>query len=266
MRLREARAGCRPRPSPIAHPAMQPAFEPPQPWITRRCRISLMVLRETAALPQHCWWYLPACTCGPDCLRPAWCRLASARGARPPPSSALRFHLIWRKVPQTGAWICLPGAATAQPPSHAGSHTATSRPAAILNSLFMLLQVLKLAEQMTASPPKSEADVKPLEQLISEAFQEIDKAVVKGIMHRNTAARKKARCSRHKKAVSDSISKSVYNSGLDRRGSAWGCTSPVHAQVWEASMVARAPPLCGACRSVSFMHGAKHRFVTLCRS
>ena len=43
--------------------------------------------------------------------------------------------------------------------------------------------------------------MKGLETLISEAFCEIDKAVVKGILHKNNAARKKARCSRYKKKV-----------------------------------------------------------------
>lgn len=48
---------------------------------------------------------------------------------------------------------------------------------------------------------KSDADVKGLETLISEAFAEIDKAVGKGILHANNGARKKARCSRRKKKV-----------------------------------------------------------------
>ncbi len=63
------------------------------------------------------------------------------------------------------------------------------------------LQVLKAAEALIATPPKSEDEVKGLEQLIAMAYTEIDKAVVKGIMHENTAARKKARCARWKKQV-----------------------------------------------------------------
>jgi small subunit ribosomal protein S20 len=63
------------------------------------------------------------------------------------------------------------------------------------------LQVIKLAEQLTAAPVKSEEEVKSLETLMAEAFSEIDKAVSKGILHKNTAARKKARCSRYKKQV-----------------------------------------------------------------
>jgi small subunit ribosomal protein S20 len=61
---------------------------------------------------------------------------------------------------------------------------------------------MKLAESMMASSDaKSEEQVKSLEKLVAEAYQEIDKAVVKGIIHENTAARKKARCARYKKAA-----------------------------------------------------------------
>ena len=63
-------------------------------------------------------------------------------------------------------------------------------------------QVIKLAESLTSTTnAKTEADVKGLETLISEAFCQIDKAVTKGILHKNNAARKKARCSRYKKKV-----------------------------------------------------------------
>lgn len=62
-------------------------------------------------------------------------------------------------------------------------------------------QVVKLAETLVAAPSKTEEEVKNLEKLISEAYTEIDKAVVKGILHENTAARKKARCARWKKTV-----------------------------------------------------------------
>ncbi|PNW74546.1 hypothetical protein CHLRE_12g494750v5 [Chlamydomonas reinhardtii] len=62
-------------------------------------------------------------------------------------------------------------------------------------------KVVKLAETLVAAPSKTEEEVKNLEKLISEAYTEIDKAVVKGILHENTAARKKARCARWKKTV-----------------------------------------------------------------
>jgi hypothetical protein len=62
-------------------------------------------------------------------------------------------------------------------------------------------QVIKVATPLMSSPPGSEEDIKPLEKLISEAYQEIDKAVVKGILHKNNAARKKARVARYKRMV-----------------------------------------------------------------
>ena len=40
---------------------------------------------------------------------------------------------------------------------------------------------------------ESEADVAPLETLISEATKALDKAVSKGVLHKNTAARRKSR-------------------------------------------------------------------------
>lgn len=40
---------------------------------------------------------------------------------------------------------------------------------------------------------KDEAALQPVERLISEAYKDIDKAVSKGIIHKNTAARRKSR-------------------------------------------------------------------------
>ncbi len=40
---------------------------------------------------------------------------------------------------------------------------------------------------------ESEDELKPVEKMMSEAYQEIDKAVVKGIIKQNTAARRKSR-------------------------------------------------------------------------
>lgn len=40
-----------------------------------------------------------------------------------------------------------------------------------------------------------------MERLISEAYCEIDKAVTKGVLHKNNAARKKSRCARYKRKV-----------------------------------------------------------------
>jgi small subunit ribosomal protein S20 len=61
--------------------------------------------------------------------------------------------------------------------------------------------------------PASEADVKPLETLISEASSEIDRAVTKGIMHKNTAARRKSRLGRTKRRLL--ISAGLYTPAED---------------------------------------------------
>ncbi len=71
----------------------------------------------------------------------------------------------------------------------------------VIACAHVLLQVLKAAAALMAQPPASESDVQPLEKLIAEAYQEIDKAVVKGVLHQNTAARKKSRVARHKRMV-----------------------------------------------------------------
>jgi small subunit ribosomal protein S20 len=63
-----------------------------------------------------------------------------------------------------------------------------------------LAQVIKMAEQLKASSA-SEETVKQLEGLINEAYKEIDKAVQKGVLHKNNAARKKSRCARYKRQV-----------------------------------------------------------------
>lgn len=49
--------------------------------------------------------------------------------------------------------------------------------------------------------PAAEADLAPVEALISEAYQEIDKAVQKGVLHSNTGARRKARLAAAKRAA-----------------------------------------------------------------
>lgn len=46
--------------------------------------------------------------------------------------------------------------------------------------------------------PKSTDDLGNVEQLMSEAYQEIDKAVVKGVLHRNNGDRKKSRLGKAK--------------------------------------------------------------------
>lgn len=54
-------------------------------------------------------------------------------------------------------------------------------------------KVLGAIQTMRTTMPESEDAVKPVEKLISEAYQQIDKAVVKGVIHANTGARRKSR-------------------------------------------------------------------------
>lgn len=53
--------------------------------------------------------------------------------------------------------------------------------------------LLAIAGFKGTNMPKSEEEIKPVEKLISEAYQEIDKAVSKGTLHQNTGARRKQR-------------------------------------------------------------------------
>jgi small subunit ribosomal protein S20 len=62
-------------------------------------------------------------------------------------------------------------------------------------------KVFTALDEFKANPPKSEGDLEPVGKLMSEAYQVIDKAVVKGILHRNTAARRKARLAKARQYV-----------------------------------------------------------------
>ena len=54
------------------------------------------------------------------------------------------------------------------------------------------MQVFRALDGFSGSL-ESEDELKPVEKMMSEAYQEIDKAVVKGIIKQNTAARRKSR-------------------------------------------------------------------------
>lgn len=54
------------------------------------------------------------------------------------------------------------------------------------------------ATRLNASSAVSDADIGGLEKLISEATKAVDKAVQKGVLHKNTGARRKARMSKYK--------------------------------------------------------------------
>ena len=62
-------------------------------------------------------------------------------------------------------------------------------------------KVFTALDAYKGNPPAAEADLAPVANLINEAYKVIDKAVGKGIIHRNTAARRKARMARARKNV-----------------------------------------------------------------
>ena len=57
-------------------------------------------------------------------------------------------------------------------------------------------KVMTSVEAMGEDLPKAETDLKPVDELIALAYKELDRAVAKGVMHKNTAARRKARVAR----------------------------------------------------------------------
>ncbi|KAL6776611.1 PRPS20 [Auxenochlorella protothecoides x Auxenochlorella symbiontica] len=57
-------------------------------------------------------------------------------------------------------------------------------------------KVLTAVDAAQADLPKAESDLSELAALMSEAYRVIDKGVSKGVLHKNTAARRKARIAR----------------------------------------------------------------------
>ena len=55
-------------------------------------------------------------------------------------------------------------------------------------------KVFLKAEALKAASACSDADVGELEALISQATKAVDKAVGKGVLHKNTGARRKSAC------------------------------------------------------------------------
>jgi small subunit ribosomal protein S20 len=62
-------------------------------------------------------------------------------------------------------------------------------------------KVFTALDEFKNSPPTSEADLAPVGSLLAEAYQVIDKAVGKGVLHANTAARRKARLARARRNI-----------------------------------------------------------------
>ncbi len=56
-----------------------------------------------------------------------------------------------------------------------------------------LAQALVAITATRASMPSSESELSPVDKLISEAYSEIDKSIVKGVIHKNTGGRRKSR-------------------------------------------------------------------------
>lgn len=54
-------------------------------------------------------------------------------------------------------------------------------------------KVIKALADFNLRLPESEADLSPVDVFLAEAYQEIDKAISKGILHKNTGARRKSK-------------------------------------------------------------------------
>lgn len=60
--------------------------------------------------------------------------------------------------------------------------------------------MVKLTGAMMADAP-TEASIEVVDKLVAEAYKEIDKAVSKGVLHKNNGARKKSRVARYKRML-----------------------------------------------------------------
>ncbi|KIZ06524.1 30S ribosomal protein S20 [Monoraphidium neglectum] len=80
-------------------------------------------------------------------------------------------------------------------------------------------KVLKLSETLVKAPEGAAEQVPALEKLVAEAYKEIDTAAVKGVIHANTAARRKARVARYKQQVL--ISAGLYTPAPEQPGFAF---------------------------------------------
>lgn len=58
-----------------------------------------------------------------------------------------------------------------------------------------------MSESLIKDPAAAAEQVPALEQLVSAAYKSIDTAIVKGIIHANTGARRKARVASYKRQV-----------------------------------------------------------------
>ncbi|XP_021719284.1 30S ribosomal protein S20, chloroplastic [Chenopodium quinoa] len=73
-----------------------------------------------------------------------------------------------------------------------------ARKSEVKTRMRKVFEALDALRKKTGAAPE---DLVPIDNLIAEAYSAIDKAVVKGTLHRNTAARRKSRLARNKKVV-----------------------------------------------------------------
>ena len=137
-------------------------------------------------------------------------QLAAARGAgRPGPPARRRRRL---RLP-AGRQRRAVSPTTRPTPNHTTQHTNTSTQQ---KNKPKHNQVIKAAEALVKSPAAAEAELEPLERLVSEAYKELDTAVSKGVLHANTVARRKSRIAKYKRQAA--IAAGVYTPAADAPG------------------------------------------------
>lgn len=102
-----------------------------------------------------------------------------------------------------------------------------------------------MSEALVKAPEGAEAQVAALEKLVSEAYKEIDSAASKGVIHANTAARRKARVAKYKQQVRRRAGCGMLRSrAVLAQGFAWlrlwlfGRLGPVSSSMWGRNVAA----------------------------
>ena len=94
-----------------------------------------------------------------------------------------------------------------QNPTHLDTDFAQSRNERLKNKMrkseitTRMKKVFLKAEALKAASACTDEDVGELESLISQATKAVDKAVGKGVLHKNTGARRKSRMSKYKQEL-----------------------------------------------------------------
>ena len=92
---------------------------------------------------------------------------------------------------------------------------------------------------------ESEEVLKPVEKLISEAYQEIDKAVVKGVLHANTGANRKSRMALAE-ATAAGLSRAVHPQHLTGTAEGVAAADPNTLEIFAFDRAALAKASCPA--------------------